>query len=72
MQVKAGKPDVENFITKSETAIPYQVKKEKSQGDKTYLLRLPYELWYELKMEALKEGSTLHDYILHTLSTRKG
>ena len=33
---------------------------------------LPYELWYELKMEALKKGSTLHNYILHSLKTRKG
>jgi len=72
MQVKAGKPDVESFISKADTAVTKIPKRDKGQGDKTYLLRLPYELWYELKMEALKKGSTLHDYILHTLSTRKG
>ena len=71
MQVKPGKPDVESFISKADTTIKAP-KRDKIQGDKTYLLRLPYELWYELKMEALKKGSTLHDYILHTLNTRKG
>ena len=60
MQVKPGKPDVESFISKADTTI------------KAPTRDLPYELWYELKMEALKKGSTLHDYILHTLSTRKG
>jgi len=71
MQVKPVKPDVESFISKADTTIKAP-KRDKIQGDKTYLLRLPYELWYELKMEALKKGSTLHDYILHTLNTRKG
>jgi len=79
-----NEPDIESFIKKADTPPIEQstkvrkqpkqdpAKQDRSQGDKTYLLRLPYELWYELKLEALKKGSTLHDYILHTLRIRKG
>jgi len=71
MPIKTDKPDIENFIRK--TDIP-RVTKEvgQDQAEKTFLLRLPRELWYELKMEALQEGTTLHEHILNILRNRKG
>jgi len=72
MAIKTEKPDIESFIRKTEAPIPKEIERDQGQGEKTFLLRFPEELWYELKMEALQEGKTLHKYILHTLRTRKG
>ena len=70
--MKTVKPDIESFIRKADTPIPKETEHDQGQGEKTFLLRFPKELWYELKMEALREGKTLHEHILHILRTRKG
>ena len=70
MPIKTDKPDIESFIRKTE--IPKEPRLDQDQGEKTFLLRLPRDLWYELKMEALQEGKTLHEYILNALRNRKG
>jgi len=38
---------------------------------KKFLLELPYELWKELKMEAMQRDKTLKDYLLEILKNRK-
>jgi len=32
--------------------------------DKTLLIRMPHDVWYTAKQQALSEGITLHDYVL--------
>ena len=32
--------------------------------EKTFLLRLPYDLWKEAKMKAIENNLSLHDFIL--------
>lgn len=74
MAIKTEKPDLESFVRKSDHKIDdviEQVKRDMGP-EKTFLLRLPRELWYELKMEALKEGKTLHEYMLQVLRNRQG
>jgi predicted HicB family RNase H-like nuclease len=70
--MRTDKPGVESFVRKTEVLPPKEIEYDQGQGEKTFLLRFPKELWYELKMEALQEGKTLHEYILHILRTRKG
>jgi hypothetical protein len=71
--MQTSKPDLDSFVRKADDARkePKPIKGQ-GQADKTFLLHLPYELWYRLKMEALQEGKTLHEYILQTLRTRRG
>lgn len=32
--------------------------------DKTLLIRIPHDVWYTAKQQALSEGLTLHDYVI--------
>ncbi|GEM_PF-3265661 len=38
---------------------------------KRYNLELPYDLWLELKLEAVQRGLTLKEYLLKILKNRK-
>ena len=40
--------------------------------EKTFLLRLPYELWKEAKMRALEQEMTLQEFILSAIRERLG
>lgn len=66
--MQTSKPDLDSFVRKADDA-PKEPKPIESQGqaDKTFLLHLPYELWYRLKVDALQEGKPLHQYIIEVL-----
>lgn len=70
MPIKTDKPDIESFVRKDETPAPKEPKHEGQGKDKTFLLHLPYDLWYRLKMEALQEGKPLHQFIIEILGER--
>ena len=61
------KRSVDSFIegAKEKTAEP-------SSREKTFLLRLPHDLWKEAKMRALEEGVTLHEFILSAIREKLG
>jgi len=62
--------DVEEFI---KTAKAEETKESKGDSErerpktKKFLLELPYELWMELKMRAVREGRPLKDVMLDIL-----
>jgi predicted HicB family RNase H-like nuclease len=41
-----------------------------NQKEKTFLLRLNYDLWKKLKEKSLAEDKTLHQYIIDSLKSR--
>ena len=57
--------DVDKLIGESKES------KVQSGKVKKFLLELPYELWKELKMEAMQRDMTLKDYLLEILKNRK-
>jgi len=38
---------------------------------KKFLLELPYDLWKQLRMEAMQRDMTLKDYLLEIIKNRK-
>jgi hypothetical protein len=59
--------DVDEFVKSSKSdkiKIEDQLDNKK---DKTFLLKLDYQLWKKLKEKSLEEDKTLHQYILDIL-----
>lgn len=54
--------DVEGFI-KSAKAEEHK----EDRKDKKFLLDLPYDLWYKLKLRALQEGKPLKELMVEAL-----
>jgi len=40
------------------------------QDDKTFPVRLPYELWRKAKLSALNLGITLHEFIVQAIQEK--
>jgi len=59
--------DVDELIDASKES---QVSKT-SKKTKKFVLELPYDLWKELKMEAMERDMPLKDYLLEILKNRK-
>ena len=62
--------DVEEFIKTAKVEEKPERKEEKVQSTskiKKFLIELPYDLWMELKMKAIKEERPLKDVILDIL-----
>jgi len=62
--------DVEEFIKTAKVEEKPEKKEEGIQSTpkvKKFLIELPYDLWIELKMKAIKEGRPLKDVILDIL-----
>lgn len=62
--------DVEEFIKTAKVEEKPGRKEEDVQSTpkvKKFLIELPYDLWMELKMKAIKEGRPLKDVILDIL-----
>lgn len=68
------KPQInEDEFIKSSKANNVSVKDSldnKNQKEKTFLLRLDYDLWKKLKEKSLIEDKTLHQYIIDLLKSR--
>ncbi len=37
---------------------------------KTLLIRMPHDVWYTAKQQALSEGITLHDYVVEAIKAK--
>lgn len=58
--------DIDNFIN----PVEIEEKTNDTRKVKKFLIDLPYDLWRDLKMKALKEGIPLKELIINIL--RKG
>lgn len=73
--MKTEKPNVDDFIrgAKAEKAAtqsaPAAVAAEPKK-DKTFLLRIPYDLWDRARRKAGAEAISLHDYIIMALQEK--
>ena len=63
---KKPSKDVEDFIRTAK--VEERIERQEQPKVKKFLIELPYELWLELKMEALKQGKPLKTVILEILS----
>ena len=43
---------------------------EKEEKEKVFMVKIPYSLWKEAKIQALKEDKTLHQFILEALQAK--
>lgn len=56
MPIKTDKPNLENFIRKTQTRKPEEVEGDFGQRGKRFLLRSPFGLWYELEADTPRDG----------------
>jgi len=63
------KPDInaDEFIKSSKSEKVKIEEQVPNKKDKTFLLKLDYQLWKKLKEKSLEEDKTLHQYILNLL-----
>ena len=63
------KPDIDadEFISSSKSEKVKIEEQVPNKKDKTFLLKLDYQLWKKLKAKSLEEDKTLHQYILSLL-----
>lgn len=61
------KPNLDTFLkgAKEKTLITTT-----STKDKTFLLKMPFEMWKETKEKALQKDMTLHEYILTAIKEK--
>jgi len=59
--------DAEEFIKSSKSDKINVENQLDNKKDKTFLLKLDYQLWKKLKEKSLEEDKTLHQYILDLL-----
>ncbi|RUM31021.1 MAG: hypothetical protein DSY42_03490 [Aquifex sp.] len=62
--------DVDEFIKTAkveEREVSKEAQEPQARKVKKFLIELPYDLWMELKMRAVKEGKSLKDLILDIL-----
>ena len=59
------KPNIDNFIEGAKA--DHKAKPAAETGDKRLLIKLSQNTWYTAKMRALKQGITLHDYVVKAI-----
>ena len=58
----------ENFVEEAKSSL--EEKTTQMERNKTFLLRIPYPLWKEAKIEALRQGITLHEFIIEAIKEK--
>lgn len=63
------KPNIneDEFIKSSKANNTQIMENNNNQKEKTFLLRLEYDLWKKLKEKSLNQDKTLHKYIIDLL-----
>jgi predicted HicB family RNase H-like nuclease len=69
MTLKTEKPNVDAFIkgaTKNEP-IDHAPSSNPKKKEKTFMMRLPYDLWMKAKLKATEQDIPLHDFLLNLI-----
>jgi predicted HicB family RNase H-like nuclease len=68
MTLKTEKPNVDAFIKgASKNELIDQEPGPSKKKEKTFMMRLPYDLWMRAKLTATEQDIPLHDYLLRLI-----
>ncbi len=59
-KMSAKKKSIDNFVEGAKST-------NEEEKVKTFLLRLPYDVWKRAKSRALEQDMTLHDYLVEVI-----